>query len=177
MIEVVKEGILLSKTNLPFEAAGVLNPAVIGDNNAIYVFFRAVAIGNFSSIGYCDLLTPLVINQRNENPIITPIFDFEKHGVEDPRIVKIDDTFYLTYTAYDGVNALGALATSTDLINWEQKGLIVPKISYKEFLTLSGFNEKSHPKYCRFNDPNRLYENNSDDLFLWIKNVFFSQGE
>jgi len=35
--------------------------------------------------------------------------------MEDPRIVKIDDLYYLTYTAYDGVNALGALAVSKDL--------------------------------------------------------------
>ena len=26
-------------------------------------------------------------------------------GVEDPRIVKIDDLYYLFYTAYDGKNS------------------------------------------------------------------------
>lgn len=173
MIEVKKEGILLSKTNFSFEVAGVLNPAVIAVDNIIHVFYRAVAVGNFSSIGYCKLLSPLVVDHRDESPLLIAETEDEKHGIEDPRIVKIDNTYYLTYTAYDGVNALGALATSTDLIHWERKGLIVPKIHFKDFILNSDIDEKSYPKYTRFNDPNRHYENLSEDLYMWIKNIFF----
>jgi predicted GH43/DUF377 family glycosyl hydrolase len=39
--------------------------------------------------------------------------------VEDPRVVKIEETYYVTYTAYDGINVMGALATSKDLIHFE----------------------------------------------------------
>jgi predicted GH43/DUF377 family glycosyl hydrolase len=46
--------------------------------------------------------------------------------VEDPRLVKIGSTFYLTYTAYDGKNAQLALATSADLRRWERRGVIMP---------------------------------------------------
>jgi predicted GH43/DUF377 family glycosyl hydrolase len=42
-----------------------------------------------------------------------------KKGVEDPRVVKIEETYYVTYTAYDGINVMGALATSKDLIHFE----------------------------------------------------------
>jgi len=73
--------------------------------------------GNFSTIGYCKLDGPLTIRERGDKPIITPQYDYESHGVEDPRIVKIDGLYYLTYTAYDGTNAQGALAVSTDLKN------------------------------------------------------------
>jgi predicted GH43/DUF377 family glycosyl hydrolase len=38
---------------------------------------------------------------------------------EDPRVVKIEETYYVTYTAYDGINVMGALATSKDLIHFE----------------------------------------------------------
>jgi len=69
----------------------------------------------FSTIGYCKLDGPLTVTERSDKPIITPEFEYESHGVEDARIVKIDDLYYLTYTAYDGVNAQGALAVSTDL--------------------------------------------------------------
>ncbi len=46
MITVKKEGILLSKTERPFENEGVLNPAVIRVGNRILVFYRAVERGN-----------------------------------------------------------------------------------------------------------------------------------
>ena len=52
MLAVKKEGILLQKTQLGFECEGVLNPAVISYNNSIHIFYRAVAKGNYSSIGY-----------------------------------------------------------------------------------------------------------------------------
>jgi predicted GH43/DUF377 family glycosyl hydrolase len=42
-----------------------------------------------------------------------------KKRVEDPRVVKIEETYYVTYTAYDGINVMGALATSKDLIHFE----------------------------------------------------------
>ena len=53
MIEVKKEGVLLKKTDLAFENAGVLNPAVVSDGHSIHVFYRAVSKGNYSTIGYC----------------------------------------------------------------------------------------------------------------------------
>src|SRR5689334_20724554 len=115
MIKVKKEGILLKKTNLDFENEGVLNPAVIADENGIHLFYRAVEKGNYSSVGYCKLSGPLMIEERLTRPLLRREHGYECHGVEDPRITKIEDLYYLTYTAYDGVNALGALATSKDL--------------------------------------------------------------
>jgi predicted GH43/DUF377 family glycosyl hydrolase len=58
--------------------------------------------------------------------------------MEDPRIVKIEDTYYLTYTGFDGINALGCLAISKDLIHFEKKGIIVPQISFEKFNSLAG---------------------------------------
>ena len=52
--------------------------------------------------------------ERYDKPILSPAFDYESHGLEGPRIVKIDDLHYLTYTAYDGVHAQGALASVTN---------------------------------------------------------------
>lgn len=95
MIEVKKEGIVLLKTQLGFENEGVLNPAVIMEGNTIHVFYRAVSKGNYSSIGYCKMINPLVVDERMNTPILFPQFEYEKQGVEDPRIVEIDDTYEL----------------------------------------------------------------------------------
>jgi predicted GH43/DUF377 family glycosyl hydrolase len=168
-----KQGIILSKTDLAFECEGVLNPAVIKNNGEIHLFYRAVAKGNFSSIGYCLLSRPLEIEDRLTYPVLEPEFEYEKHGMEDPRIVKIEGVFYLTYTAYDGLNALGALATSKDLKTWKKKGIIVPQITYDEFENLTAENESISEKYIRFNEFQISHNENDKNVFIWSKDVMF----
>jgi predicted GH43/DUF377 family glycosyl hydrolase len=172
MIDVNKEGILLSRTELGFENEGVLNPGAIREGNNVHIFYRAVRIGNFSSIGYCRLEGPLNIAERWEKPIISPEFEYESHGIEDPRIVKIEDLYYLTYTAYDGNNALGALATSRDLVHFEKQGIIVPTITYSDFVTLVEKTGKVRENYYR---DHKFYNQEAapEKILLWDKNVVF----
>ncbi|RNA62973.1 pesticidal protein Cry7Aa [Chryseobacterium nematophagum] len=172
MIEIKKEGIILRKTDLSFESEGVLNPAVIQENGKIHLFYRAVAKGNFSSIGYCILSNPLTLESRSDSPIILPEFEYEKHGIEDPRIVKIDDLFYLTYTSYDGINALGALATSKDLKSWKKDRIIVPRIPYEKFKCLLESEGLIPEKYKRYNEF-QISHTDSVPIFLWDKNLIF----
>ena len=173
MIEVRKEGVLLRKTALDFENEGVLNPATIREGNTIHLFYRAVAIGNRSSIGYCQLESPLVVGQRSDTPLLVPELDYESQGVEDPRIVKIDDLFYLTYTAYDGINALGALATSKDLRHFEKRGIIVPQVTYDTFASLADARKLLNAKYLRYNEHERIRHKEGKEVLLWDKNVIF----
>lgn len=173
MIEVKKEGILLNKTIHGFENEGVLNPAAIRENGCVHLFYRAVSKGNYSSIGYCKLSGPLTIEERFDTPVLFPHFEYESHGVEDPRITKIDDLYYLTYTAYDGVNALGALATSKDLQHFERHGLIVPQLAYDEFKHLAECKGPVNGKYSRYNNRNHLYTKPDKNILVWDKNVIF----
>ena len=173
MIEVKKEGILLMKSDLGFENEGVLNPAVIKDGDTVHLFYRAVSKGNYSSIGYCRLDGPLKIEERAESPLLFPQFEYESHGVEDPRIVKIADLYYLTYTAYDGVNALGALAVSKDLKSFDKLGIIAAKITYDEFSHLAGSKAAINEKYLRYNEHGRILEKQGKKQFLWDKNIIF----
>lgn len=172
MVSLNKDGIILRKTTLDFESEGVLNPAVIQDNGKIHLLYRAVAKNNFSSIGYCILSDYKTIETRLSNPVIIPEFEYEKHGVEDPRIVKIDHLFYLTYTGYDGINALGALAVSEDLLSWQKLGIIVPKIPYNKFRFLSESQGEIGEKYRRFNKLPSTHIKDKE-VFLWDKNVIF----
>ncbi|HEY4326188.1 MAG TPA: hypothetical protein VGN20_19530 [Mucilaginibacter sp.] len=137
MIDVKKEGVILRTTNLNFENDGVLNPAVIKEGDIIHLFYRAVRKGNFSTIGYCALNTPLRIRARMNKPFLSPEFEYESHGMEDPRIVKIDKLYYLSYIAFNGTNALGALATSSDLKYFKKEGIIVAQIKYDDFRKLT----------------------------------------
>ncbi|MFH1509801.1 MAG: pesticidal protein Cry7Aa, partial [Candidatus Nealsonbacteria bacterium] len=131
MITIKNEGIILKKTNLEFENKGVLNPACIQANGITHMFYRAISHNNISSIGYCQLKDNKVIKRLKE-PVIFPEYDYEKNGVEDPRITLLGGIYYLFYTTYDGQNALIAYATSKDLVHFNKHGLISPKISYDE---------------------------------------------
>jgi beta-1,2-mannobiose phosphorylase / 1,2-beta-oligomannan phosphorylase len=173
VIAVTKHGILLSKTDNLFECEGVLNPAVIKVGEIIHMFYRAVTKDNYSTIGYCKLSSPLEIVTRFNLPLLFPQAEYEFQGLEDPRIVKIEGTYYLTYTAYNGINALGALATSTDLVHWKKKGIIVPQITYEEFLHFTKAEDTICEKYIRYNNYQKKHDAHERKIFLWDKNLVF----
>ncbi len=171
MLNVNKLGIVLSKTTNSFESEGVLNPAVIKVGETIHMFYRAVAKDNYSTIGYCNFSSPIVLNTRNDKPLLRPEAEYELQGLEDARIVFIEGTYYLTYTAYNGTNALGALATSTDLVHWEKHGIIVPQITYEEFKHYTETGGTIREKYIRFNHNQKKFEEHDKKSFLWDKNL------
>jgi predicted GH43/DUF377 family glycosyl hydrolase len=173
MIEVKKTGVLITATDLEFENDGVLNPAVIRDGDSVHIFYRAVRKGNYSTIGYCRLDGPLTIAERWNKPFMVPEFEYESHGVEDARVVKIEDLYYMTYTGYDGTNARGALATSKDLVHFKKHGVIVPPITYAEFVYLAESSGKVNENYYH---NHKFYYQEADPekkILLWDKNVIF----
>jgi predicted GH43/DUF377 family glycosyl hydrolase len=173
MVEIKKEGIILEKTNLGFEDDGVFNPAVIKEGNTVHMLYRAVRKGNYSTVGYCRLEGPLKVVERYDKPILFPQFDYEIQGVEDPRIVKIDDTYYLSYCTHDDLNALGAVATSKDLKEWTKQGIITPMLTYDEFKLLTDVNQGLNEKYLRYYADYKLRGFLDKKLYLWDKNIIF----
>lgn len=181
MVTIEKLGIILSPTENEFENDGVFNPGIYQEGNTIHILYRAVQHGNYSTIGYAKANGPLKIIERHEKPLIIRDFDYEKQGVEDTRISKIEDTYYITYTAYDGVNAMGALATSKDLIHFEKHGIITPQVNYQEYeghvnhCDSAKLNPKYHQYYKLFSkiglvgDETRLLRDK--DLVLFPKKI------
>lgn len=97
MIEVKKEGVLFTKTDLEFENEGVFNPAVMREGDSVHLFYRAVRKGNYSSIGYCRLDGPLTLAERWDKPFMIPEFEYEweLHG-------NVDNVVFPTGTALFG---------------------------------------------------------------------------
>lgn len=167
MVKVKNEGVVIKKRPFEFESNGVLNPACIDFEGITHMFYRAVKDGNYSSIGYCQVNGKDVI-KRSSGPIIVPEHEYEKHGVEDPRVTKIGDTFYMLYTAYDGFNARVAYATSKNLLHFEKHGLISPQMTYDDaenIFNKTGVNEK----YIFFES--QLKEINGPGIMLWEKDA------
>lgn len=173
MVKINKLGILLTKTTNSFECEGVLNPAVIKVDNTIHLFYRALTKDNYSTIGYCKLSSPMLVQSRNDSPLLFPQSEYEFQGLEDPRIVEIEGIYYLTYTAFDGINALGALATSKDLVHWQKLGILVPQITYEEFKHFIESEGTIQEKYIRFNEYQKSHEKQDRKIFLWDKNLVF----
>jgi len=49
---------------------------------------------------------------------------YETYGIEDPRIVKLDDSFYINYTGVSAIGVVTCLARTRDFRSFEKLGVI-----------------------------------------------------
>ncbi|MEK7089437.1 MAG: glycosidase [Patescibacteria group bacterium] len=142
--------ILTPRDNVAWEAKAVFNPSVIYDNGIFRMLYRTYPNiletttprlkrpgfrfkNQVSYIGYAESKDGIHF-ERREVPFISPDKDYDRYGCEDPRITKIDDTFYITYTAIDtliekkdpNIKIRIALAWTKDFITIEKHGVIGP---------------------------------------------------
>lgn len=164
-----KMGLILEPTKNNFEKQAVLNPGVYQDGNQVHVFYRAIDDKNISTIGYARLNGPTKVVERWDKPFIDINFNYEKKGVEDPRVTKIKDTFYFTYVAYDGKNAVTCLASGKDLFKIRKRGIITPQMKYDKVGDLLE-SQKIKERYFLFES--HLQELFGDDVLLWDKDAF-----
>ena len=109
-----------------WESAGTFNPAVVFHRGKFVMLYRAQDQASTSRLGYAESSDGIHFVRRPE-PVLFPETDYEKDGgVEDPRLVQIGGTYYLTYTGYNKKDAQLCLAISKDLIHWQRKGVILP---------------------------------------------------
>lgn len=146
-----------------WEAKKLYNPGAIFHNGKYHLFYRAVGNGENwkSSIGYA-------ISGNGENferysePLITGSDDYEKRGLEDPRITKINDTFYMVYASYDGITPRLCMATSNDLKEWIKHG---PVFSDWMFNNAGGIRTKFDENGIPFNKPRLTEWSKSGGMF------------
>ena len=68
----------------------------------------------------------------SSDPVLVPSAEWEEFGCEDPRIVKFEGTYYVTYTAYSRRGPRIALASTNDFKSFEKYGLIGPDRNDKD---------------------------------------------
>lgn len=119
-----------------WETASCYNAAAIKMDNKVHLFYRSTDknsngrecsnylnyIGHAVSTNGIDFI-------RDKEYILGPIEDSQEgRGCEDPRVTKIDDTYYMLYTGYgaryDGDFKI-CMASSDDLVNWTKHGVIL----------------------------------------------------
>ena len=84
----------------PWESERVFNCAAIYEKGKIHIVYRAQGEDGISRLGYASSSDGFNIEERWENPIFSPINFEEVRGCEDPRLTKIEDFYFMTYTAY-----------------------------------------------------------------------------
>jgi predicted GH43/DUF377 family glycosyl hydrolase len=117
---------IVSPSGNAWQSAGTFNPAVVKRNGKFIMLYRAQDAAGTSRLGYAESSDGIHFKERPE-PVFVPETDYEKDGgVEDPRLVKINGLYYLTYTGYNKKDAQLCLATSHDLIRWTREGVLLP---------------------------------------------------
>lgn len=109
-----------------WESAYLYNPTAIVLNETIFLLYRAQNAALKSSIGLAWSDDGYNFTRLND-PIIEATEPWEEiGGCEDPRIVRINETFIVTYTAYNNVTPQLVMAESEDLLNWRKSPPLFP---------------------------------------------------
>lgn len=148
ILEPIRDG----KEESSWEGGAVFNCAAIYDNGLFHLIYRATDIGPHerygryvSRLGYAVSTDGIHFN-RLRKPIVTNDQPYEGRGCEDPRIVKIGDTYYMMYVAYNGKQKEDwriCLASSKNLIEWQKHGIVLDEPNKNASL----FPEKINGKY------------------------------
>lgn len=178
--------IIKPNTNNPWEARATFNTAAVYENGKVHFVYRALGDKDLSVFGYATSSDGLHIDERLDKPIYIPKEPFETPGqrvmksltdhylsgggyggVEDPRITKVNDRFYMTYVAFDGATPPRVALTSIKVDDflarkwnkWERPKLIsAPGMVNKNAVI---FPEQINDKYVVFH---RVFPNILVDL-------------
>lgn len=172
--------VLKAKADNEWESLCVLNPAAWYENGTFYLLYRAA--GNdkthYIHLGLATSKNGFDFTRSFDKPVFSPDLNGPDGGcVEDPRIVKFGDYFYITYAARayppgqywlpdrektynppeDGLyfiknnNTLTYLAMTKDFISYKRLGRITDSRSDNRDVIL--FPEKVNGKYVLLSRP------------------------
>ncbi|HEX9319651.1 MAG TPA: hypothetical protein VF884_12020 [Nitrososphaeraceae archaeon] len=138
-----------------WESKAVFNCGILNDGKTIHMLYRAV--GEYekyvSRIGYASSSDGILFNRRRE-VAISPQEYYEKYGLEDPRLMRIGSSTYVTYVVLsDYVRAMPsastALAQTDDFLHYKRTGIItIPGSDDKDTVLFPS--ENNEDKNLRF---------------------------
>jgi len=192
--------ILSANPDNSWESLVVCNPAAWYENGTFYLLYRAAGndAEHFIHIGLATSTDGFNFTRAQDKPVLSPgIGSFDGGSVEDPRVVKFGDEYYMTYAFrpyppgqywkydYDEVKApqhdhfapkclrdnVGntALAVSKDLIHFKKVGrLTEPNLDDRDVIF---FPDKINGKYYMLHRPKDYVgkEFGTEYPAVWIK--------
>jgi beta-1,2-mannosidase len=157
-----------------WESRYVFNPAAIVKDGLVHLLYRAQGADGVSSIGLATSSDGVHFTRRSR-PVLEASLSFETpYGCEDPRVIEVGGTYYMTYTGYDGTSARLGLATSRDLVHWRKYGALFPDFQTRAVdkpWSKSGAILKTPPlndgRYIMYFGDKDIYYARSTDLIHW----------
>jgi predicted GH43/DUF377 family glycosyl hydrolase len=171
---------VLRPTGDSWQSGYVYNPAAVVHEDQVVLLYRAHDDDKVSRIGFAASDDGLHF-KREDSPVLEPTEPYETRGCEDPRVTRIDGTYYLTYTGFDGTSALLCLATSTDLRAWTKHGPLFPDLDTWQTLSWARERRPSRPhnkaggivpvqvdgQWHMYVGEGAIYHATSPDLLTW----------
>ncbi|MFA6082189.1 MAG: hypothetical protein WC773_02095 [Patescibacteria group bacterium] len=141
---------------------------------------RKVASDNgLVRLNFISRLALIELNQSGQEIIkvsspsaLQPINEYEEYGVEDPRISKIDDTFYITYVSVSKKCGIcTSLMSTKDFVDFKRLGIIFD-LETKDVVLFPEQIDGKFAAYTRPSSHTRLHHSNlllaySTDLIHW----------
>ncbi len=102
-----KNPILTPNRMYSWQAEAVFNGCPVKKGEKIYLVYRALSLPHFHSLAQQRLRVSDIgiaestdgVNFSNHKRFIFPEYPWEKFGCEDPRVTKLNDKYYIFYTA------------------------------------------------------------------------------
>jgi predicted GH43/DUF377 family glycosyl hydrolase len=156
-----------------WEMKATFNPGAIYADRRVHLLYRAIGGDDVSVLGYASSDDGVSFTERPHEPAYMPFStkattpkEQQKPlspayfsgggwngGCEDPRLTLIDDTVYLTYTAFDGWGSIRIALSSIDLQDflnkewkWKKPAMISPPGEVHKNWVL--FPEKIHGRFA-----------------------------
>jgi beta-1,2-mannobiose phosphorylase / 1,2-beta-oligomannan phosphorylase len=122
--------ILMPDVSNWWESKAVFNCGIISDKNTIHMLYRAIGEYEYyvSRIGYASSSDGISF-ERRKCMAIYPQEDYERYGLEDPRLMRIGNDVYVTYVVLSNYvkerpSASTALAKTNDFFHYKRAGII-----------------------------------------------------
>ena len=175
IVQRYKNNPILTKHDIPYQVETVHNAGVTKYKDKYIMIFRSHLRTGRSIIGIAESINGYDFSVR-ETPFMIPseqpyFKNYEEYGVEDPRITKIDDIYYITYSAYSKFGVRIGLAKTIDFQTVDR----VAFITQADYRNTVLFPEKINGEYVKLDRPHSdispwsIWISYSPDLIYWGK--------
>lgn len=110
-------------------------------------------------------------------PFVFPFNQYMTYGIEDPRITRIEDTYYITFSAVSPLGIVVAMVSTKDFVSYTDEGNIL----HSDNKDVTIFPEKIGGKYYALHRPStsvfgkpEMWIASSENLKYWGQHTFFA---
>lgn len=163
---------ILVKEDVPFKVNSIFNPGAVKIDDKYLLVCRVEMPSGRSSFVLASGKDGISFKVEDEL-CLSPddhkeFFKYVEWGIEDPRVTKIDDKYYLTYTGYSRYMPLVIIAETVDFKNYK----MLRPISEPSNKDCALFSEKINGYYWKIDRPSAdarrdIWISRSPDLVHW----------